>query len=505
MADLDVENLIVTLTQRGWSHRRLAREMGISRNTVRAVLERRSRERDGGHSALPGPKIRRPSLLDPHRSFIANKLAEYPDITAVRLLEELRREGFEGEYTIVRQHLRERRPKAKAAPSKRIETGPGKQGQQDWSPYKIDFTKTGRQEVQCFGLILSFSRRHLISFTERSDYYTLIRQHVAAFERFDGVPREILYDRQKAVVLGYEAGRNLYNPRFLAFATHYRFRPRALPPRKPEWKGKIERPFQYVEGNCLNARDFHDLAHLQEHAVWWMDNTSDPHPHKRTGETPLARFERERDHLRHLPLHPYDTAEVGYRIVDREGFVAWDGTPYSVPYAWLLDMVVVHAAAEVITVYSHDLQQIAEHGRAPRGQREPVCEPSHHPPKKKRRNIEALIARMTALGEAGEAFAAGICRHQRLRGVHLSAVLAHQERYDLDDVLKALQRAIRYRAFDADTVTRILETTATPRVLPDSATQAARERLRTELAHTDIAPRELSAYAAAFRGETDPE
>lgn len=102
----------------------------------------------------------------------AETLARYPDISAVRLLEELRGQGFEGGYTIVGDHLRRARPQPKKAPGKRLEPGRGEQAQQDWSPYTIDSSRTGRARVSCFSLVLSFSRRQYIDFVEREDLYT---------------------------------------------------------------------------------------------------------------------------------------------------------------------------------------------------------------------------------------------------------------------------------------------------------------------------------------------
>lgn len=494
----DLANMVVTLHGRGWSQRRLARELEVSRNTVRAILERNQAARTGGHSALPPKKRRRKSKLDPHVDFVRKRLADHPDLSAVRIHEDLVEEGFDGSYTIVKELVRRLRPKPKKAPVRAMPTPPGRFGQQDWSPYTIDFTATGRQRVSCFSLVLGFSRRQYIDFTEGEDFYTFIRQHVRAFERFGGVPHEILYDRQKVVVLGRELGRNLYNPRMLAFATHYNFRPRALPRRKPEWKPIVEKAFQYVEGNCLAGRQFRDLANLREHAAWWMDHRSDPHVHRSTGESPIQRFEREQDLLRPLPAHAYDTAEVGYRVVDAYGFVLWDTTRYSVPYDYVLDIVAVRATETEIFVYSEEFDCIARHARRPQGHREPVVLPGHHPPKDNRLDIDILVQRMADLGDLGERFAAGVSRRQRYRGQHLAQVLALQERYALDDLHAALKRAVRYQAYDAHIVVRILEATATPRVLPSDGAAQLRDRLEGVTQRTE--PRDPRAYADAFHG-----
>jgi len=502
--DADIENLVVSLAGRGWSMRRIASELQMSRNTAKRVMARVTRAREEGHSALPPARVRRASVLDVHNDAIVDLLDRYPDITAVRLHEELTAKGFEGGYTIVKQELRRRRPEPKKEPVQRFETGPGVQGQQDWSPYTIPFTVSGEQQVQCFSFILGFSRRQFIHFTERQDFYALIRQHVATAEHYGGMPEEVLYDNQGTIVLRREAGKPIYQPAFLAFATHYGFRPHALPPRCPELKGKIERPFQYVEGNCLNARTFRDLAHLNEHAAWWMANVSDTHKHDTTGERPIARFAREKDHLQPLPNRPYDTAEVGYRVVTDSGFVTWQGAPYAVPWVHVLDLVVVRATDTEIIVHADDLRVVARHPRQPRGHVEPVGVAEYHPPRRARHDVDALVAKLGELGDEAVAFGVGVCKGQRTRGQHIAEVLALRERYDADDLLKALDRAVRYRAFDARVVARILEASATPRVLPDSGELASQKRLRDDVPGGQVTARPMQAYADAIRGQ-DPE
>ena len=494
--DPDIENLVVHFDRSGRSQRWISRELHISRNTVRGILSRTAKQRDEGHCALHRPAVR-PSKLDDFGSDIAELLDDFPDITAVRLHEELTARGFGGGYTIVKERLRQLRPRPKRKPVERFETEPGQQGQQDWSPYTIPFTEAGEQQVHAFGLLLGYCRRVYLRFCQREDFFTLIRQHRAGFEYFGGVPHEILYDGQKAVVLRWEAERPLYNPRFLVFATHYGFRPRAV--RRPEDKGKKERHFLYGEGNLLCARTFRDLDHLNEVAAWWLAERADVRTHGTTRERPIDRFVVEAPHLLPLPAHPFDDAEVGYRVVSIDGLVHWDSTPYSVPWAHVLEVVAVRATAEQVVIYGPSIDEIARHERAPRGSRDPVVEPSHRPPKRGRRHdVDLLTVRLSELCEAGASFAAGVVRRQRYRGAHLAHVLALREKYDGDDLVAALERAVTYRAFDSKVIERILETSATPRVLPDSAALAAAERLRGTVPATS--PRDLSAYQAALRG-----
>ena len=139
------------------------------------------------------------------------------------------------------------------------------------------FQKGEKSQVLCFSYILGFSRRQYIDFTLRRDFFTLIRRHTDAFQYFGGNPRECLYDGEKTILLRWEAGRPVFNPKFIDFITHYQCRPVACRPGSPKTKGKIEAPFKYVENNLLNAREFYDLEDLRAVARWWMKEKSDRH------------------------------------------------------------------------------------------------------------------------------------------------------------------------------------------------------------------------------------
>jgi transposase len=245
----------------GSSIRKIARELGVSRNTVSGVLARIEAERTG-HAG--SPLRRRSSNLDPFEPFIQELLGRYPDLTAVRLLEALRGRGFTGGYTVVRQRLSALRPCSSPLPVVRFETAQGAQAQIDYSTYDLDFSDEGRRRVYAFSYVLGYSRRQYLRFVENQEMMTIQREHLRAFEHLGGVAATCLYDDMKVVMTGREDDAPIYNSRFLAFATHYCFRPVACRPRRPQTKGKVERPFHYVETSLFNSRTFASLDHLNE-------------------------------------------------------------------------------------------------------------------------------------------------------------------------------------------------------------------------------------------------
>jgi transposase len=264
----DLEHQLVTLFGEGWSIRTLCRHFGLGRNTVRRILRKHKARRDHGHDGKDrGATLPRASKLDPHIPRVRALLDQFPNITGERIFEELKADGYEGGISILRDRLRALRHLPKKDPVVRFETEPGAQGQMDWSPYTIRFTRTGKATVLCFSYILAFSRRQYIDFALHRDFHTLIRRHQDTFDFFGGAPAHCLYDGEKTVVLRFEAGRPVYNPAFIAFITHYECRPVAV--RRARTKGQAERSLANI--NMLKLEQGYEATPNQ-----WLEDMRTP-------------------------------------------------------------------------------------------------------------------------------------------------------------------------------------------------------------------------------------
>jgi transposase len=489
---------IVTLARDGLSRRAITRAVGVSRNTVKAVLTAHKIGRTAEHAALTPRPTRAPraSMLDSRRPRIAELMSTFPDITAQRVFETLRAEGFDGGYNTVKKYVRAARPKPQAKPSLTTpDYGPGEMAESDWSPYSIKFSDGQRMTVQALSYVLVHSRRKSFALFLSNDLHALMDGHAQAFNRFQGCAAQCKYDSQKPVVLRWEGSQPIYNPRFLAFSSHYEFRPVAVRRRHPNDKPRTERSFWEVERSFLNGRSFRDLADMRAQLAAWMDEIVDHRRrHKRTA---LERFAEEREHLVQLPRHPYDTARVVYRVCGIDGFVDWNGNRYAVPYDHVTDILPVRVTQHELFVYAADLRCIARHELAPRGEGRKLDPAGFHPAPQRKSpiDLDQLHVAFERMGESAAAFirvmSLGV---PRIWGHQARQILQLRQRYSTDDIDQALGHAASFGALDHHAVERILAARSSPRTLDEYVAEDTARRLEQRLGATRTEPRDLTEY-----------
>jgi transposase len=287
--------------EQGVSKSALARQLGISRDTIHRWIRSGELDRDLDELSLgytPRPPV--PKKLDPFLTVIRQRLTDYPELSSVRLLEEIRASGYTGGYSQLKAFVRSVRPTALPEPVVRFETDPGKQMQVDFAEFTFPWGKR-----YALVTVLGYSRLLWLGFYERQDMPTLFRGLEEAFHFFGGVTKELLFDQMKAVItrdLRLQGGALVKNEEFLRFAAHWGFTPRACRPYRAQTKGKVERPIRYVRENFVYARAFLNDADLAEQLSRWLERANG-RVHGTTKEVPTERFEGKERHVL-LPVAP---------------------------------------------------------------------------------------------------------------------------------------------------------------------------------------------------------
>jgi transposase len=339
--------MIHDLYRQGLSIQEIARQTGHDRKTVRKYLKA------GLEPPVYGPRMPRPSILDPYKDYIRGRLGAYPGLTASRLWREVRELGYGGGGTTVKDFVRAIRPAAPVVFERRFETKPGQQAQADFAHFRVCFTDEPSRErvVWLFSMVLGFSRLLFACFVPGQGLDEVVRGHLAAFAAFGGVPSEILYDRMRTAVIGEDAdGRVVFNATLIELACHHGFTPRACRPYRAKTKGKVERPFRYVRQDFFNGRCFRNLDDLNRQLADWLETVANVRVHGTTGRVVAEAFAEERDALLALPVYPFRSVLKLERRITKDGMVSVDGNLYSVPDGTRKRPVEVHVLAGEIRI-----------------------------------------------------------------------------------------------------------------------------------------------------------
>jgi transposase len=353
------------LSDEGMPKTRIAERLGVSRQTVYNHLNRKKGE--------PFPKARpaRPSLLDPFRDYIEARLERF-DLPATVVFQEIRKQGYRGGLTILRDFVRPLKQEFVRRVTERFETLPGQQAQIDWGECGTIEVGGERKTLYVFVMVLGYSRMMYARFTTSTKLPVLLACLARAFDAL-GMPKEILVDNMKQAVDQHDVttGTVRWNKGFLDFAEHHGFLPVASPPYWPRVKGKVERGVGYLKTSFLEGRSFTDLEDLNRQLEVWLDTVANVRVHGTTGQRPVDRHALELPHLRELAAVPgYDTRPVEVRVVASDSHISYAGVQYSVDPVAVGRSVIVRpegeAVGDLFSAYLGD-RLVAQHRRRPKG------------------------------------------------------------------------------------------------------------------------------------------
>ena len=292
----------------GQSQRRVAREMGLSRNTVKKCLEvsepKQLELNPRSRPVLEEVKPRMDQLLEEW----AGRVTAKQRWTGSRLHRELVREGYQVGVTLIRDYLREAK-RRKAEVFIPLVHRPGDEAQVDFFEVTVDEAGTRRKAWQ-FLMRLMYSGRDFAWLYDRCDQLSFLDGHVRAFEYFGKVPHRSIYDNLSPAVARVTFPRRRLTERFTALVSHYLFEPCFARVGEGHDKGGVEGRGNAVrlqhltpipQGKSLRELSEQLLGRLEEEARRKVNAE---------GKSVLERFGEELERMRPLPPVPFQVANT---------------------------------------------------------------------------------------------------------------------------------------------------------------------------------------------------
>lgn len=310
------------LVKEGVPKAEVARQCGVSRQTVYNQMARQSLE------ATPRHRV---SKLEPFKTYVRARLEKF-DLPATVLWRELKAQGYMGGVTILRQFVAPLKAEYTRRVTERFETVPGQQAQIDWGECGTVEVDGQRRKLYVYVMVLGYSRMMYARFTTSTRMPVLLDCLVRSFDRL-GIPSQLLVDNMKQAVERHDVatGTVQWNRAFRAFVHHHGTQPLASPPYWPRVKGKVERGVGYVKHSFLEGRAFVDVDDLNRQLEVWLDTVANVRVHGTTKARPVDRFAAEQTALRPRAAVPvYDVRPIEYRRVPEDCHLSYHGVLYSV-------------------------------------------------------------------------------------------------------------------------------------------------------------------------------
>jgi transposase len=456
---------IHTLHALGWSARRIARELGLHRETVGRELKLSkpakvatgSEAEEDAKPANVATGSR--SLCEPHRERIEAALAQ--GLSAKRIHQDLVVEhDFSGYYNTVKRFAHALSDAA-PLPFRRIETAPGEEMQVDFGQGAPVIDAAGkRRRPHLFRATLSFSRKGYSEVVWRQDTETFLRCVENAFRSFGGVLKSVVPDNLKAAVLQADWFDPEINPKLLSFAAHYGFVILPTKPRTPQHKGKVEAGVKYVQDNALKGRTFGSLAEQNQYLDQWEKRIADTRIHGTVRQQVIGLFEKqERPALQPLPAGIFPSFHEAKRSVHRDGYVEYKKAYYSVPPEHVGREVWVRGDSKLLHIYTLLMRQIAVHTLIDAGRF--ATDAAHvHPHKRNaiERGAGYLLERCKLIGPHSGAWAEAMYGNRGVPGMRTLQGLLHLARkHPVGQLEQASEKAVRHACWRLRDLRRLIE------------------------------------------------
>lgn len=430
------------------SNRQIARQLGISHNTVKAALER---------TLAPeyNKKGKRQSALEPFKEIIF-EMANIKKFRGSRILNEVRSKGYQGSNTAFYDFLQN----IKLTKEKHFtpyETAPGEQSQFDWSPYTV-FIGGKITNIYVYSYINSFSRYQILEVSLSQNQAAILEALEQSIIESDGPCLRLQTDNAKSFVINASKNNFQWNPRYLNFCGHYGFTPTRSLPGHPWSKGKVEKPFSFIEAHFIAGSSFEDFQDLHNKLKVFQQEIN-KRIHSTTKTAPVELFEKERLTLLPLPENRYVGIKEETRKVSYDCLIAYGASRYSVPWMFAGKLVWIKISkGYYLQVYSQSNKLIASHRLSLTKGSVNIVQEHYGSSRALQEGLETLKQKFLELFPEEELFFEKLKAQKRMHAAkELQHILSLSTLYTRDDFTEALKKAFEYNIFNHSFISGYLE------------------------------------------------
>lgn len=447
---------VKVLSSQGISIKKIARQLKLSKNTVRKYL--RSQQ-------PPRFKPREyEKLLDPFEEMVKQMLGK--QYIGTRIYNELLQAGYKGSLSSVHRHISGIK-QAEAINTKattRVETAAGQQMQYDWKEWYLA-VEGKLVKIYIHEVVLSYSRRKYYVSSLRITTQDIIKAIAQAIEYFGGFACELIIDNPKQMVITHrKSGITCYNDEFLKFCGLYGIKPNACRTYRARTKGKAERPFYYLQEHLLRGLEVKNLCEFDRLLLEFTQKYNG-RPHSGLKETPDERFLAEKLVLKRIPqVEPSMLYDRDVRKVSNEGYISWDGALYPVAMQYCLKAVLIESDfGKKLKVYDISGRMISEHevrlfykGIRPEHPEHNEINEAYRQ-KKEANRAETIKKFIETFSDIGRQYVEGLRATVTANMYwHISEIMQYRLFYRTSDVAAALLESIEIGSYHKNSVRRLL-------------------------------------------------
>ena len=430
------------------SLREIAERLNVDHHTVKNALARES-----------PPVYERPLRENPLlRSFkdVIFEMLNVKHFRRSRILEELRSKGYSGGKTAFYAYAR------KIVITREdhytpYETRPGEQSQFDWAEYTVLLGGL-LTKVYFFRYINGFSRYQILEVSLLDNQGSVFEALENALIECGGVPGRIQTDNDTSFVTNASKNRFQWNARYLHFCGHYGFEPTRSLPRHPWSKGKVEKPFQYLEDHFIAGNAFEDFEDLQRKTKDFQQRVNS-REHATIKTTPEELFVKDREAFSPLPAMRYIGTREDIRQVTFDCLLSYSGSRYSAPWMFAGKQVWVRVAkGHYLDIFSQANKLVARHTLATQKGSVVINNEHYRSHKTTGASFDRLRVLFCEAFPGQELFLEKLQAQKRSNAHrHLYQFLELAALYHKDDMIEAINTCLKYNVFNATFISGFLE------------------------------------------------